>query len=90
MTGVSVLTTVSKMDAGPILSQTTLKLDGNEKATDLLDKLFQIGTNDLLALLPRIFDKSVKLTEQDESKATAAAKISVSTLNLFLIFDTNS
>ena len=73
--GVTVLQTVKQMDAGPMLSQTLLPLQGSEKCSDLLPQLFEIGANDLLTRLPSIFDGSAKFSNQDESLATHAAKI---------------
>lgn len=54
--GVTILETVSKMDAGPILYQYSNKLSGQEKSTELLEKYFEIGTKELLNLLPSVFD----------------------------------
>lgn len=75
-TGVSVVFTVLKMDAGPIISQYTRKLSGNETANDMLDELFTRGTHDLIRSLPNIFDNTIVSMSQDESKATNATKIS--------------
>lgn len=55
MTGVTVLYTVRQMDAGPIVSQKNMILKGNEKSSEVLGKLFQLGTEDLIRLLPTIF-----------------------------------
>ena len=78
-TGVTVLTTVSKMDAGPILSQTDFVLKGDEKATELLSELFEIGTKKLIDdILPNIFKGTVTLTEQDDTAATFAPKLNAS------------
>jgi methionyl-tRNA formyltransferase len=66
------------MDAGPILSQTKYNLNGDEKCTELLDTLFTLGTENLLTVLPHVFDKTVKNVEQDESMATYAPKLNVS------------
>lgn len=78
-TGVTVLTTVSKMDAGPILSQTDIELNGDEKATELLKELFEIGTKKLIDdILPNIFKGTVTLTDQDDAAATFAPKLNAS------------
>jgi methionyl-tRNA formyltransferase len=105
--GVTVLYTVKEMDAGPMITQSSLRLQvsllsslrisffhrfnlfppqGHEKNTEVLSKLFQIGTRDLLQSLPKIFsstppspllhDSSPSLgTPQDHSLATQAPKI---------------
>ena len=75
--GVSVLKTVLKMDAGPILSQIKIPLEGHEKAEEVLALSFDTGIKELVRLLPSVWDNSVALTEQDESQATLASKLSV-------------
>lgn len=54
--GVSVLFTVSKMDAGPILSQTESTIDENDTATTVLPHLFELGTQSLIKLLPDVIN----------------------------------
>jgi len=76
VTGVSVLFTVTKMDAGPIVAQEERRLEGDETAPELLMELFEKGTNLLVDSLPAVFDGSATPSEQNEEDATAAAKIS--------------
>ena len=78
MSGVSLLYTVQKMDAGPIISQHQCTLSGQEKAPDFLVDMFAVGANLLLEALPSIFNGEVtnKLIVQDESQATNADKLS--------------
>lgn len=59
--GVSVLFTVSKMDAGPIVAQETLEINENEQATTLLPKLFDIGTKSLLEALPKVIEGEITI-----------------------------
>lgn len=73
-TGVSVLFSVKKMDAGPLLGQETCELKGDEKASDLLVTLFDRGTRLLLKLLPNILSGCAATTTQDDSQATIAPK----------------
>lgn len=75
VTGVSVVFTVLKMDAGPIIKQITKNLTGNEKATELLPEMFVVGTEELINLLPAIFADNISTTPQDEGQATAAPKL---------------
>lgn len=75
-TGVSVLFTVTKMDAGPIVAQEERVLEGSETAPELLLELFDRGTNLLVDAMPAVFDGSAAPAEQDEAAATAADKIS--------------
>jgi methionyl-tRNA formyltransferase len=88
--GVSLLFTVQSMDAGPIAKQTIHPLNGNEKAPEIMMELFAAGTNELLKILPSIFDGSIKdqLIQQDESKATSADKLSP--LDSQINFSTNT
>jgi len=76
--GVTVLYTVSKMDAGPIIAQQAEEFDENETATTVLPKLFAIGTQLLLDALPDILAGRITMEtaqEQDEHQATQARMI---------------
>lgn len=78
-TGVSVVETVLKMDAGPIIKQIEYPLQGNEKADTLLEELFVIGTNQLIDVLPSILDvenPAARKPQVDED-ASPADKIRV-------------
>jgi methionyl-tRNA formyltransferase len=85
-TGVSVAFTVLKMDAGPILRQTTRPLAGDEQAPELLMELFETGTGQLLDALPSVWDGSSEQlkTPQDHEQATPAPKVSRDEANLDL------
>jgi len=79
--GVSVLFTVSKMDAGPIVAQESLDIDENEQATTLLPKLFDIGTKSLIEALPTVIEGGITTetaTVQDESLVAEASMIDAS------------
>lgn len=76
--GVTVLYTVSKMDAGPIISQISVPIDDSETAVTLLPKLFEIGTKELIKVLPDILTGKITMdtaTPQDDDQATAASLI---------------
>lgn len=76
--GVSVLWTVSKMDAGPIVSQISHTLNGDETADQVLMNMFEKGTKSLIDVMPNVLDGScTPLTsmQQDDSLATSANKI---------------
>lgn len=75
-TGVCVLYTVLKMDAGPVLARRIRPLEGHEQAPGLLTELFDTGTEALLDVLPKVWDGTAEMEEQDHSLATHAAKIS--------------
>jgi methionyl-tRNA formyltransferase len=76
--GVTVLYTVSQMDAGPIIAQSSLQIDDDETATTLLPKLFQIGTQALINVLPDILNGNITMetaTPQNEADVTHATLI---------------
>lgn len=78
--GVSVLFTVSKMDAGPIVSQEVVRFSENDRADTVLPELFRIGTARLLdEAVPRVVSGEVTMTSgstpQDEDGVVAASMI---------------
>ena len=75
VTGVSVLFTVLKMDAGPIVKKVIRDLDGDEKCTELLPELFETGTRALIDVLPSLWDGTIEKIEQHEEEVTHAAKM---------------
>jgi methionyl-tRNA formyltransferase len=79
--GVTVLYTVSKMDAGPLIMQKQESIDENDTATTVLPLLFDIGTQCLLDVLPDICSGKMSFdtaSPQDENAAVPAAMISTS------------
>lgn len=76
--GVTLLFTEQSMDAGPIVKQIIRPLNGNEKAPEIMMELFTTGTNELIKILPSIFDGSIKdiLVQQNNDNATSANKLS--------------
>lgn len=74
-TGVSILYTVSKMDAGPIVAQEFYDLSHEIKSMEALQVLFEKGAKLLVSCLKKVFLGSIEPLEQDESRATHAAKI---------------
>lgn len=76
VTGVSILFTVLKMDAGPVVKQAVRELDGDEKCTELLPELFETGTRALIDVLPSLWDGTIEKIEQNEEEVTHAAKMS--------------
>ena len=77
-TGVSLAFTVLACDAGPVLAQRTLQLDGNEQAPELLTSLFELGSQLLLDRLPEVWSGQAErdAQPQDAEQATHAAKMS--------------
>jgi len=76
--GVSVLFTVSKMDAGPIVSQKTETINTNDDATKVLPLLFDIGTKSLLEAIPDVVGGKITMDtamQQDEDLVVNADMI---------------
>jgi len=76
--GVTVLFTVSKMDAGPIVRQKTENIDENDDATKLLPFLFDVGTESLLDVIPDVLSGKVTMDnalKQDEELVADANMI---------------
>ena len=76
--GVTVLFTVSKLDAGPIIVSKELEVDENDTTTTVLPMLFEIGTECLIDVLPDILNCDITMetaTPQDESKVVNADMI---------------
>lgn len=79
--GVSVLFTVSAMDAGPIVSQKSVAIENDEQTTTLLPKLFDIGTKLLLDAIPSVVSGETTMetaTQQDEDFVVDAKMIDAS------------
>lgn len=76
--GVTVLFTVSKMDAGPIIRQKEETIDDNDTATKVLPYLFEIGTELLIDALPALVEGKITMetaTPQDEAAVVNADMI---------------
>ena len=79
-TGVSIVFTVLKMDAGPLVKQIVKPLQGDEKAPEILTEMFAVGTNELIDVLPSVFDGTITISNavaQDHARSTNATKLSV-------------
>lgn len=75
-TGISVIKLVEQMDAGPILAQATLALDGTETKPLLAQKLAKMGADLLIDSLPSVLDGSLKPSLQSEDQASYTKLIS--------------
>lgn len=76
--GVSVLFTVSKMDAGPIVKQKVENIDEDDNATKLLPHLFDVGTESLLEAIPDVVSGKITMDnslQQDEELVVNADMI---------------
>ena len=63
------------MDAGPIVKSIERPLNGDEKASQILSEMFQVGTKELIAALPSLWDGTVQKIDQVEADATHAPKM---------------
>ena len=74
-TGISIMKMREKLDTGPISNVYKIKINQNDNAQDISEKLSQLASEKLLDYLDKILDGEVKFSEQDHTKATYAKKI---------------
>ena len=75
-TGVSLMSLVKQMDAGPVFDQIKIALEGDESKQDLADRLGLLGAKRLIELLPGVLDGSVTPKPQAESGVSYDGRIS--------------
>lgn len=75
-TGISIQKMAFKMDTGPILLEEKVNIKDDEKSLELKNRLIEIGGELLAKNLPKIFNNSLTMRKQDESKASYCNKIS--------------
>lgn len=75
-TGITIMLLNEGMDSGPVYTKVAQQLDGTEKQGYLYDKLAQLGSTTLTAVLPDILSGSLTPTLQNEKMATYANLIS--------------
>lgn len=75
-TGISIMALSAKMDAGPVYHQVEVALSQAETAPQLCRTLATRAADELVAILPRIFNGSLQPSPQDESRATYCQLIS--------------
>lgn len=76
LTGVSVMVLERAMDAGPIVAQATVPLDGTERTEALTEQLFVIGSELLVGVLPLYAAGEIVPTPQDAERATFTSMLS--------------
>ncbi len=69
-TGVSIMSLIKKMDAGPVYSQINYQLSGNKTASFLYHKLAELGGQELIRILPDILDGKLLAKEQNNEQAS--------------------
>jgi methionyl-tRNA formyltransferase len=75
-TGVSVIGLADRMDAGPIYAQAAIRIDPNETAGELHDRLAELGPRAVLELLDKYQRGKLIPQHQDDRLATRAPKLS--------------
>lgn len=75
VTGVTILNTVKKVDAGEIILQKSLEVGEFETNGELFERLSQLGAEAVTEALDLIQNGKATYTAQDESKATFTSKI---------------
>ena len=74
-TGISIMKLVEKLDSGPISNIYKIKLDQNNSAKEISEKLSFLAAKKILDEIDDILDDKAKFIDQDHSKASYAKKI---------------
>ena len=74
-TGISIMKIEEKLDSGPVSNIYKIKLDHNQNAQEISDKLSFLAAEKILDNIDDILENKAKFIEQDHSKATYAKKI---------------
>lgn len=74
-TGVAIMKMVLQMDAGATYVIEKVKINENETAGELTERLFNLGSQLLLETIDKIVSGKAVLTEQNEEKVTFCSKI---------------
>lgn len=74
-TGVTIMKTVKKMDAGDIICAAKIALDGSENSAECFEKLALLAGELVVKALDDIESGSATYTPQDESQATYCKKL---------------
>jgi methionyl-tRNA formyltransferase len=81
-TGVTIMKMVLKLDAGDMLHKETCTIEPSDTASELHDRLAQLGAKGLQAVLPALESGTLMASSQDESQVTYAQKLSKSEATL--------
>ena len=73
--GISIMKIVEELDSGPICNIYKIKLDNNENAEEISEKLSLLAAEKILDNIDEIFDNKAEFIDQEHSKATYAKKI---------------
>ena len=73
--GISVMKIVEELDSGPICNIYKIKLDNNQNAQEISEKLSLLAAEKILDNIDEILDNKAKFVDQNHSEATYAKKI---------------
>jgi methionyl-tRNA formyltransferase len=74
-TGISIMKIVEELDSGPVSNIYKMKLNRNQNAQEISEKLSILASEKILDNLEDILENKARFVEQDHSKATYARKI---------------
>ena len=74
-TGISIMKLAEELDRGPVSKIYKIKLNKNDNALEISEKLSLLAAEKILDDIDEILDDKAKFFEQDNSKATYAKKI---------------
>ena len=81
-TGISIMKIVEELDSGPVSNIYKIKLEINDNAQDVSERLSLLAAEKILDNVDDILDDKIKFIDQDHSKATYAKKIEKSEGNI--------
>ena len=73
-TGISIMKIVEELDSGPVSNIYKMKLNRNQNAQEISEKLSILASEKILDNIDDILENKAKFVEQDHSKATYAKK----------------
>ena len=74
-TGISIMKIVNKLDAGPYVMQTRIKIDSETNSGKLKEKLSILGAKTLIQSIDQILSKEGNFIDQNNEEASYAKKI---------------
>ena len=81
-TGISIMKIVEELDSGPVGNIYKMKLEHNDNALEVSEKLSLLAAEKILDNIDDILDDKIKFIDQDHSKATYEKKIDKSEGNI--------
>ena len=74
-TGISIMKITEELDSGPVCNVYKIKIDRNDSAKNVSEKLSLIAADKILDNIDDILEDKAKFVDQDHKKATYAKKI---------------